>query len=110
MKTGMSNDAEYGAKDCLESHSGREFIAHVLKDLFFMDVVPDVHALVAQGVGQDLFTSLSVISKHNALKLMEEHFMEGGDQHERSSTRHDRHVNERVNGEGRDEHDRRDLN
>lgn len=104
MKTGMSDDADNGARDCLASVSGREFLAHVLGELFFMDVVPDVHALVAQGVGQDLFTSLSVISKHDAIKLLDEHFMEGGDKHERSSNRHG---NDGRTSTGRDldEHD-----
>jgi hypothetical protein len=79
-KTGMSGEADLGAADCISSDSGRHFLAHILKESYFHEMVADVNQLIAQGVALDLFDSLTTVDRTNAMKLFDEHFAGGGKQ------------------------------
>jgi hypothetical protein len=83
MSEGMSREAEIGLSDALDSVSGRALIAHMAREGWFMDVVPGVDCLIAQGIAVDLIQQAMYVSPSNTMKLIEEQFIEGGAQNVR---------------------------
>ena len=98
MTPGMSKDASNGLSDALDSFSGRALIAHMAREGWFMDVVPGVDCLVAQGIAVDLMQECMYLSAGNTMKLIREQFVEGEVKHvSRSNSRTDSGSNAGIN-------------
>ena len=80
----MSADADLALDNLLKTHGGRLILAEFMKTMYFLasieteDKEKGIRLVHAQEGGFLWFERLYMVSKANTLKMISDHFMEGG--------------------------------